>query len=317
MRIAAHIGWLLVLLSVVALAGAIACGDDDDDDDATADDDDDDLGDDDDSPDNTPPNPPDVDDVLSPTALTVQTLTGRAEAGAEVTVTGGAQSAAGDADPNSGEFCVVVPLKTNQVNELEVVATDRWLNESDPVEVEIEQDESLYPEEANASLADTASVSASSESTTDCPGCTANKSIDGNTSTWWQNSTNPLNGDSARTPQWLTVDLGDVYEIARAEVLWGSDYGVIYDLYYSTYSNPIPPHETLAQWTPVVNVVGGDGDTDSLDLPEPVRARYWSLVLGTSNRQNIIPPNHYYHRVHEFRLFGVLASEVPEDPGCN
>jgi hypothetical protein len=299
----------------LALAGLIAlpfaCGEDPEtnfDDDSSADDD---AGDD---TDTTPPVPPEVDDATSPTPLLVQTLTGRAEAGSLVAVTGGAREARVFADGVTGGFCVTVSLVMNTENVLFVTATDGRLNTSAATEVTIVQDMSLYPEERNGSL--TGIASAASTSTTECIECTPDKANDDSLSTEWQNSTNGTRPEAFHTPQWLSIDLLEPYEISRAEILWGGeDYGTHYSLWYSNFPSPTPLHENLAEWTFAYEVGSGMGGTDVIDLSDPIRARHFALALVTSHHLNPIW-NLYDFSVVEYRLFGVPVGEIPEDPGC-
>lgn len=96
--------------------------------------------------DGTPPETPSVNPVTSPTRRTMQTIRGTTEAGATVTITGGAEVATGEADEN-GRFEIPVDLNTTETgteeNALSIVARDAAGNDSAPAEVTITFDPSI------------------------------------------------------------------------------------------------------------------------------------------------------------------------------
>ncbi len=88
------------------------------------------------------PEAPNLDPQASPTGATVVTLSGTAEPGVDLAITGGAADASGTAD-DFGTFAIDVTLTTDADNELSVVATDLAGNESDAATVTITQDSTL------------------------------------------------------------------------------------------------------------------------------------------------------------------------------
>ncbi len=81
--------------------------------------------------DTTPPNAPQVDPVPGKTSSQYITLTGAAETGTTVSVSGGLNRVDGDVDPR-GKFSISVPLKSNQLNQLCLTAADDAGNLSNP-----------------------------------------------------------------------------------------------------------------------------------------------------------------------------------------
>jgi hypothetical protein len=86
--------------------------------------------------DHTPPAAPTLFAVTTPTRLALQAVEGRAEPGAVVTLTGGAEPATADASFGNGHFVANVKLAAG-VNNLSVVATDADGNASPPAQVSI------------------------------------------------------------------------------------------------------------------------------------------------------------------------------------
>ncbi len=278
--------------------------DDDEDDDDQADDDD--TG-----ADNEAPQPPTVDDPRSPTSLDYQTVTGIAEPGAYVKVTGGGDEPAIYADANTGQFCVQVSLILNMQNILSITATDQAGNQSDPTNVSIDQVRN------NVCLTSTATASSVSHSESDrVPG----QAIDGNYSSYWANTSQPWYAEALRKPQWYRVALADLESINRIDIYWEDDsYATEYELYYSdSETEPIEPHKdddwrddyTLiaAQSNPDV----GYGGHDQFDLSaEPVQARWLLMALFEGSNINVLL---YKYKMQEFEAYSLQSGE--SDPGC-
>ena len=90
--------------------------------------------------DKTAPPKPKVDPVVSPTSLTRQTVTGSAEFGSTIKVTGGLAPVETDADTFTARFRVEVELNPNAPNALAVTATDASGNTSEATTVTILQE---------------------------------------------------------------------------------------------------------------------------------------------------------------------------------
>lgn len=88
------------------------------------------------------PDAPTLDPQASPTSLTTVALTGHAEAGATISVMGGAGAATATADA-TGAFSVSVDLTVDATNMLMAIATDPATNESPPAALSITQDHTL------------------------------------------------------------------------------------------------------------------------------------------------------------------------------
>lgn len=86
--------------------------------------------------DTTPPDPPIVFDVTSPTRLRFQAIAGEAEAESRIDIVGGQEPVSVETFANS-LYMVNVPLQRNSVNTLFLTATDAAGNTSAPIEVTI------------------------------------------------------------------------------------------------------------------------------------------------------------------------------------
>lgn len=92
--------------------------------------------------DRTPPAPPTVVPVISPTRLIFQTIEGRTESGAKVRISNGSALVEADAAIGTGLYAGLVNLSSGQ-NTFTVTAVDAEGNASQPVQVTIEQDPNL------------------------------------------------------------------------------------------------------------------------------------------------------------------------------
>ncbi len=93
-----------------------------------------------DDPDTTPPPAPVVEPVVSPTSLPAQSLTGSAEPGATIEVSGGASVATAQVDPFTARWRTTVMLDPGEATELEVTAIDAAGNRSEATVVQIEHE---------------------------------------------------------------------------------------------------------------------------------------------------------------------------------
>jgi hypothetical protein len=94
--------------------------------------------------DHTPPAAPTLFAVTTPTRLAFQTIEGKAEPGAVVTITGGVEPVESNAAFGNGHFVANVKLSAG-VNTLSVVAADSEGNSSQPAQVSILSDPSAPP----------------------------------------------------------------------------------------------------------------------------------------------------------------------------
>ena len=87
--------------------------------------------------DSVAPPAPNVDAVATPTSLTSQMVTGSAEFGSTVNITGGAADAEGVADVFTARFSIEVTLTADSENMLSLTATDGAGNISEATTVAI------------------------------------------------------------------------------------------------------------------------------------------------------------------------------------
>ena len=293
-----------------------------DDDTSSNDDDsanDDDSGSDDDTnaPDTTPPDPPYVEPPVSPTTLDYQSIRGHSEPEAKIHITGGLADATTMADGN-GDFCVKVALKINDTNTLEVTAEDAAGNESDPTTAIIEQQTENYALDGYASAS---SISHSK------PESTPDKAKDNNYLTWWENTTQPWYEEAKYNPQWLGIQMTNLYWITKLDIYWGRDnvgkyeYATNFDVCINTLENPTKlPHEIPVENYPdygyiiITNIQQPAGESitqNTVDLStNPVQARWVFLLLHTSNQPGLAGT--YSYEVAELEIYGY---ENP-DSGC-
>jgi beta-glucosidase len=90
--------------------------------------------------------------------------------------------------------------------------------------------------------------SSSFEDTPNCPACTADKAVDGNSGTRW--------GSQLRIePEWIYVDLGLTTPIDRVVLNWEAAYAKEYEIQVS---------DDAANWTTVFATSNGDGGIDNI-----------------------------------------------------
>ena len=270
------------------------------------------------------PDAPNLDeDRITPTTpLPYQTFWGYVKPGYDVEVRGGAEIVNVNSDPQDGRFCVEVPLNRDTTNHLEFYAIAPGGERSDPTKVDVVHDSSLEPEAVNVALAKVAT--ASSSSTTECPECTPDKAVDGNESTFWENSANFMNPDAGIQPQWLLVNLGSEFYVKQVVIKWGGEkYGEKYEVWSSLLDSPPDPHnepgllegEDYAYYEPLYSENHGDGTIDEIDGKYKL-ARWIALVLFKSNFTHPISKYSKYD-VHELELWGFEpGGNVPYDEGC-
>jgi len=268
------------------------------------------------------PDPPILNepDIASNTPLPYQSFTGYVEPGNEVTVRGGAEVVTADSDAQDGHFCVVVSLKTAQINHLEFYSVAPGGNQSDPTVVDITQDPSLEPQSTNVALSKPAY--AASVSTTDCPTCTPNLANDGDIATHWENSANFTNPPARISPQWWMVDLGAEYYIKNINLKWDGDaYATKFGIWYSLLPSPMEPHnepgllpgQEFVDWEPLYSENYGQVE-ETID-GKYLLTRWVAIVLFESN--NVYPLNLYKYRLVELETMGFTAGgNVPLDKRC-
>ena len=127
---------------------------------------------------------------------------------------------------------------------------------------------------ANLALNKTASSSTYQDTT-----LTANNVVDGNGTTRWSST--------FADPQWITVDLGQTYNVNRVILNWELAFGIGYKIQVSN---------DAANWTDVYTTTTGDGGIDDISFPA-VNARYVRMY-GTQRASSF-----YGYSLYEFQIY--------------
>jgi hypothetical protein len=116
---------------------------------------------------------------------------------------------------------------------------------------------------------------------------TASNSVDGNPGTFWS---------SASTQnEWIYVDLGSVFNLTGAQLIWGTPYGQSYNIQVSS---------DAVNWTNVFETPNGLGGIDRSTFAASGRyVRMLGVQSGTSG-----------YTLSEFQVFGDLATLLPSVP---
>jgi type 1 glutamine amidotransferase len=99
------------------------------------------------------------------------------------------------------------------------------------------------------------------------PGSThaAANAVDGNAATRW--------GSEHSDPQWVSVDLGAVYDLSRVRLNWEAAYAKSYEIQASTNGT---------DWAPVYSTTAGDGGIDDVEVAGEARyVRIYCAERGT------------------------------------
>ena len=161
---------------------------------------------------------------------------------------------------------------------MEITATDSSGNFSKvPLTVQV-----IDPDRGNVALGKT-TIASSIENI----GYLASSATDGLMETRWST----LYAD----PQWLEVDLGQVFTVSQFVLHWETAFGDQYTLEAWDGS----------EWQVVYNELGSDGDIDDIALDEPVDARY---VRFNGTRRCC----EWGYSLWEFEVFGILSEDADE-----
>ena len=118
----------------------------------------------------------------------------------------------------------------------------------------------------------------------------ADKAIDGNTSTRWSSA--------YVDPSYITIDLGTASEITGVKLVWEDAYATSYQIRVS---------DDGTNWRTVYTDSSGNGGTDVIELSD-VSARYVQMY-GTS--RTTIGGTQYGYSLYEFEVYGNKAIAVP------
>lgn len=257
---------------------------------------------------------------------------GMATPGSDVYALGGASTSdIRTANPPDGHFCIDVPLRKNQVNELEVWAKHPELGPADPVKITVIHDDGApgctAPEQPTEeppatelpNVAQGARV-ASKDSPFEN---SSNLVTDGDPKTWaawgggdWYNPWSSYNG-------WVMVALDQVVEVEKVVVRWRDSKGVgeqqfgkEYELWYSAMDSGTFDKNS-GMWVTPSNghVTAGDGGKDEFSLKgEPVREIALLLLQDGADSYN------ENFAIAEIEILarrddGGTTSYVPSQPG--
>lgn len=120
-----------------------------------------------------------------------------------------------------------------------------------------------------------------SSSSNETAAYSANQVVDGNTTTRWSSQFSD--------PQWISVDLGQSYNMNRVRLNWETAYGKSYKIQVSTNGT---------SWTDVYTTTAGQGGIDDVSFT-PVNARYVRMY-GTQRAYSF-----YGYSLYEFEVYEV------------
>ena len=100
---------------------------------------------------------------------------------------------------------------------------------------------------------------------------TGHMATDGQMITQWASK----NSDS----QWVYVDLGDLCDVSKVVLRWGTGYAKAYKIQVSTEHGPSPLTGFVETWTDVHGTSSGKGAVEEIALT-PVKARYVRLLCS-------------------------------------
>lgn len=183
--------------------------------------------------------------------------------------------------PNDGEICwTITPHNGDAPFRIGTSAKDVYFSGSvDEVAIYgrrlgCEEVRSVYNASCQPTDAPLSGLFATASSSS--PGDSPNDTIDGSLSTSWSPSSNNV-------PQWISVDLGSVRDVAGVRLWWGAAYAAEYQVQVSS--------DDLT-WLTVANVTNGDGGIDYSDIAKSAR---YVRVFATP------PPAGY--SLQEFQVF--------------
>jgi hypothetical protein len=114
------------------------------------------------------------------------------------------------------------------------------------------------------------------------PDYPAKNPVDGNPSTGWSSAFSD--------PQWIQVDLGNVYHIHKVVLNWETAYGVAYNIQISSDG---------ANWETVYSTTTGSGGIEDLSVSGSGR---YVRMYGYS--QSVVNGASYGYSLYEFEVYG-------------
>lgn len=129
---------------------------------------------------------------------------------------------------------------------------------------------------SNAALGKTATASSVSQP--------AGRAIDGDNGSRWESA--------ASDPQWIAIDLGEIYHLDSVLLNWEGAYGKSYKIQVSSVADP----QQNSDWTDVFTETNGNGGLDSIALGgvDGRHIRMYGLTRGTP----------YGYSLWEFEVYG-------------
>lgn len=257
---------------------------------------------------------------------------GTATPGSDVYALGGSSTSdIRSSHPQTGRFCIDVPLRKNQVNEIEVWAKHPQLGPADPVKITVIHDdgaagcsatgeptdpEPTDPEAKNVALgAPVASKDGPYQNS-------SNMITDGDPKTWaawgggdWYNPWSAYGG-------WVMVTVDQIAEVDKVVITWrdkkgtgDQEFGKEYELWYTAIDTDTFNKDDGKWVMPATgHVTAGDGDKDEFSLKgEPVRAVALRLLQDGKDGYN------ENFAIAEIEIFakpqGGTTPYVPSRPG--
>jgi hypothetical protein len=265
--------------------------------------------------------PPRLDAITQLTAFTSLPVHGTADAGASVLIDGTANGSVSALVESSGRFCADVKLAVGTANTLTLRAIDEYGNQSDPVQLIIQQGGTPSagpppPVPTNASMGGAAS-SQSIGITSTSPGQYA---IDGNMQT-------AIEGHYLNDNIWpwqpqllaaVVVQLAQPSRIDRVRAIAATDcpFSAPLDLYYTTADAPSSPDVAAAGvWIKLTTVKSQDLTQATADLPSTAMTHVAVMwPLGDWNCGNVSP----YYGLAELEAWTTpnVPPPVASAPSC-
>jgi len=125
----------------------------------------------------------------------------------------------------------------------------------------------------------------------------ADFAVDGDPNTRWSSAWDDEEGDADPDDEWLAVDLGASYAIARLTLVWEAAYGEAYTIDLS-YDGRL--------WTTVHEERAGDGGTDEIVFDAPLDGRYVRM-------QGITRATEFGYSLWEMEAYGLRSAAQPPE----
>jgi hypothetical protein len=195
----------------------------------------------------------------------------------------------------------VAPTETTTYTLVATDLDDASVSETATVTVRV-----LDPGEVNRALDGT--TTGSTWETCCGPARVPGLATDGDPATRWSSAWNDGSGgtpdeqlDDDPDDEWLAVDLGAAYDVARVVLVWEAAFGEQYAI-ETSYDGVL--------WTAAHTEAAGDGGTDDVVFDPPISARY---VRMRGIERAMIDGQQYGYSLYEMEVYGVASAEQPPE----